>query len=72
MVGYLNLLFGIFQLEVAEGGGVFARSKQYYKFIQSEWLQGDPAQPPPPPERKWVRNKVGFPLLFFSLLPSTV
>ncbi|KAF8335749.1 uncharacterized protein EI90DRAFT_2913018 [Cantharellus anzutake] len=32
-------------------------SKQYYQFIQNEWLQGDRAQPPPPPERKWVRNK---------------
>lgn len=33
-------------------------TKQYYRFIQKEWLEGDPAQPPPPPERKWVRNKV--------------
>ncbi|KAG8905070.1 hypothetical protein FRB99_000718, partial [Tulasnella sp. 403] len=32
-------------------------TKQYYKFIQTEWLNGDPAQPPPPPERKWVRNR---------------
>lgn len=21
-------------------------------------MEGDPGQPPPPPERKWVRNKV--------------
>lgn len=33
-------------------------TKQYYKFVQSEWINGDPAQPPPPPERKHVRNKV--------------
>lgn len=32
-------------------------SKQYYKFIHKEWLEGDPAQPPPPPERKWIRNR---------------
>ncbi|KAG8925776.1 hypothetical protein FRC01_009728 [Tulasnella sp. 417] len=32
-------------------------TKQYYKFIQDEWLNGDPAQPAPPPERKWIRNK---------------
>ncbi|KZT71059.1 hypothetical protein DAEQUDRAFT_688521 [Daedalea quercina L-15889] len=32
-------------------------TKQYYQFVQKSWLEGDPAQPPPPPERKWVRNK---------------
>ncbi|KAH9935381.1 Six-hairpin glycosidase-like protein [Fomitopsis serialis] len=32
-------------------------TKQYYQFVQNEWLNGDPAQPPPPPERKNVRNK---------------
>lgn len=32
-------------------------TKQYYKFIQKEWIEGDPAQPPPPPERKFVRNR---------------
>lgn len=34
-------------------------TKQFYRFIQKEWIEGDPAQPPPPPERKHVRNKVG-------------
>jgi len=34
-------------------------TKQYYRFIQKEWLEGDPAQPPPPPNRKFIRNKVG-------------
>lgn len=33
-------------------------TKQYYRFIQKEWLEGDPAQPPPPPNRKDIRNKV--------------
>ncbi|KAG8785143.1 hypothetical protein FRC20_001870 [Serendipita sp. 405] len=32
-------------------------SKQYYKFIQTEWMSGDPAQPPPPPSRKYIRNR---------------
>lgn len=33
-------------------------TKQHYQFIQRQWLGGDPLQPPPPPERKYVRNKV--------------
>lgn len=33
-------------------------TKQYYQFIQKEWLEGDPKQPPPPPDRKNIRNKV--------------
>ncbi|KDQ57593.1 hypothetical protein JAAARDRAFT_35283 [Jaapia argillacea MUCL 33604] len=32
-------------------------TKQYYRFVQKEWIEGDAAQPPPPPERKFVRNK---------------
>jgi len=32
-------------------------TKQYYEFIQKPWAEGDPAQPPPPPERKYVRNR---------------
>jgi hypothetical protein len=36
-------------------------TKQHYKFIANEWLKGDPAQPPPPPSRKFLRgNKVRF------------
>jgi hypothetical protein len=31
-------------------------SKQYFHYVVSDWLQGDPAQPPPPPERKHGRN----------------
>jgi hypothetical protein len=26
-------------------------SKQYYHFVVNDWLNGDPTQPPPPPER---------------------
>lgn len=33
-------------------------TKQYYQFIQKPWIEGDSAQPPPPQERKWIRNKV--------------
>jgi hypothetical protein len=32
-------------------------TKQYYQFIQKEWIEGDPGQPKPPPERKYVRNR---------------
>jgi len=31
-------------------------SKQYYHYVVRDWLEGDPAQPPPPPERKNGRN----------------
>ncbi len=31
-------------------------SKQYYRYFVKRWLDGDPAQPPPPPERKLGRN----------------
>ncbi|KAH6914472.1 cytoplasmic protein [Coprinopsis sp. MPI-PUGE-AT-0042] len=32
-------------------------TKQFYRFVQKEWIEGDPAQPPPPPNRKWIRNR---------------
>jgi hypothetical protein len=32
-------------------------SKQYYEFDVRRWLLGDPAQPPPPPERLTGRNR---------------
>jgi hypothetical protein len=32
-------------------------SKQYYHFIYKRWISGDRNQPPPPPERKNIRNK---------------
>jgi hypothetical protein len=31
-------------------------SKQFYNFEVARWLDGDPAQPPPPPERAEQRN----------------
>jgi hypothetical protein len=45
-------------------------TKQFYQFIQKEWIEGDPAQPPPPPERKWVRNRV-INLIYSSFCPLT-
>ncbi|HKZ85281.1 MAG TPA: glucosidase [Anaerolineae bacterium] len=32
-------------------------SKQFYHYDVNEWLEGDPAQPPPPVERKRGRNR---------------
>jgi hypothetical protein len=31
-------------------------SKQYYQYVVKQWLEGDPAQPPPPPSRGAIRN----------------
>jgi hypothetical protein len=31
-------------------------SKQFYQYVQEQWLNGDPAQPPPPSKRKHGRN----------------
>jgi hypothetical protein len=31
-------------------------SKQFYNYVVKEWLDGDPLQPPPPPERRSGRN----------------
>jgi len=42
-------------------------TKQYYRFIQQEWLSGDPAQPPPPPNRKWIRNRVSITFVLWFL-----
>jgi hypothetical protein len=47
-------------------------TKQHYKFIASEWLNGDPAQPPPPPSRKFLRgNKVCLKLCVIMRSTST-
>jgi hypothetical protein len=32
-------------------------SKQFYRYIVEQWLDGDPGQPPPPEERKEGRNR---------------
>ncbi|EGO25801.1 hypothetical protein SERLADRAFT_448724 [Serpula lacrymans var. lacrymans S7.9] len=58
---YNSLVFGPISddlkqiMRQALGGMLW--TKQYYQFIQKEWIEGDPAQPPPPPERKHIRNK---------------
>jgi hypothetical protein len=31
-------------------------SKQFYHYVVKDWLEGDPAEPPPPPERVHGRN----------------
>ena len=31
-------------------------SKQYYHYVVADWLEGDPTQPAPPPERRHERN----------------
>jgi hypothetical protein len=31
-------------------------SKQFYHYVVKDWLDGDPDQPPPPPQRKHGRN----------------
>ena len=31
-------------------------SKQFYHYVIEQWLDGDPGQPPPPPERNFGRN----------------
>jgi hypothetical protein len=32
-------------------------SKQYYHYVVTDWLEGDPAQPPPPSQRREGRNR---------------
>jgi hypothetical protein len=32
-------------------------SKQFYQYVVKDWLEGDPAQPPPPESRKRGRNR---------------
>jgi hypothetical protein len=31
-------------------------SKQYYHYVVTDWLEGDPSEPSPPPERVHGRN----------------
>jgi len=31
-------------------------TKQFYHYVVEQWLEGDPAQPPPPPGRAKIRN----------------
>jgi hypothetical protein len=68
---YNSLVFGPISddlkqiMRQALGGMLW--TKQYYRFIQKEWIEGDPGQPAPPPNRKYIRNRV-----CFSWLRSTV
>ncbi|GJE94908.1 hypothetical protein PsYK624_110840 [Phanerochaete sordida] len=32
-------------------------TKQFYQFIHKPWVEGDPNQLPPPPERQYIRNR---------------
>jgi len=32
-------------------------TKQFYYYVVKEWLEGDPAHPPPPASRRWGRNR---------------
>ncbi|KAJ7783099.1 glycoside hydrolase family 63 protein [Mycena metata] len=58
---YESLVFGPISEDLKQimrqalGGMLW--TKQYYKFIQKEWIEGDPSQPAPPPERKFIRNR---------------
>lgn len=58
---YSSLLFGPISddlkqvMRQALGGMLW--TKQFYYFVQKEWIEGDPAQPPPPPGRQHIRNK---------------
>ncbi|KAG1896677.1 Six-hairpin glycosidase-like protein [Suillus fuscotomentosus] len=58
---YNSLLFGPISddlkqvMRQALGGMLW--TKQFYYFVQKEWIEGDPAQPPPPPGRQHIRNK---------------
>lgn len=59
---YSSLLFGPISddlkqvMRQALGGMLW--TKQFYYFVQKEWIEGDPAQPPPPPGRQHIRNQV--------------
>ncbi len=41
---------------VRQGYAGLLCSKQFYSFAVKDWLEGDPEQPPPPPERLTGRN----------------
>ena len=40
-----------------QGFGGLLWSKQFYHYVQREWLEGDPVGPPPPEQRKQGRNR---------------
>lgn len=49
-------------------------TKQFYQFIQKDWMEGDPKQPPPPHERQYIRNRVSLrsrSSSIYALTPTT-
>jgi hypothetical protein len=45
------------KLVARQGYGSLLWSKQFYNYVIREWISGDPAQPLPPPERNFGRNR---------------
>jgi hypothetical protein len=44
------------QQVMRQGLGGLLWSKQFYHYVVKQWLDGDPGQPPPPPQRRLGRN----------------
>src|SRR5207248_1350680 len=44
------------QQVMRQGFGGLLWGKQFYHYVVKQWLDGDPGQPPPPPERRLGRN----------------
>jgi hypothetical protein len=40
-----------------QGYAGLLQSKQFFHYVMKDWLEGDPAQPAPPPERRQGRNR---------------
>jgi len=56
---YASALIGLSHDNASVSRQAFAGllwSKQFYEYIVSAWIEGDPKQPPPPAERKGQRN----------------
>lgn len=53
LLGHIN---DDFRQIMRQAFGGMLWTKQYYHFVQKDWIEGDPAQPPPPPGRKHIRN----------------
>jgi hypothetical protein len=57
--------YGVLQANIADADSKLVQrqalagllwSKQFYRFDVRRWLEGDPLQPPPPPQRRAIRN----------------
>ncbi len=42
---------------VLQGYAGLLQSKQFFHYVMKDWLEGDPAHPAPPPERRFGRNR---------------